>query len=194
MKFKTKNIDIMKQRNFNVVLALLGVFIFIVPSTMAQSTGVTVQEDKEIAIRKAQKAQQEAITREMDRARAAERAQRDYVYVTNWSSNEHNSRLMLSKNYNGQSIDKQGTFEVEENIMKLKLSIEGHVNSGSITVSLVLPGGKSYKSLTMDDSADIQWSESLNIEEGETKYYGTWKYRITTKVAEGSYHLSINTF
>jgi hypothetical protein len=46
----------------------------------------------------------------------------------------------------------------------------------------------------MDDSADIQWSESLNIEDGEIKYYGTWKYRITTKVAEGSYQLSINTF
>jgi hypothetical protein len=194
MTFKTNNIDIMRKRNFIIMLAVLGVFIFIVPSTLAQSTGVTVPEDKEIAIRKAQKAQQEAITREMDRARAAERAQRDYVYVTNWGSNESNSRLMLSKQYNGQSIDKQGTFEVENNITKLKLSIEGQVNSGSITVSLILPGGKSYKSLTMDDSADIHWSESLNIQDGETKYYGTWKYRITTKVADGSYNLSINTF
>lgn len=148
------------------MLAVFGVFIFIVPSTLAQSTGVTVTEDKEIAIRKAQKAQQEAITHEMERARAAERAQRDYVYVTNWSYNESNSRLMLSKRYNGQSIDKQGTFEVENNITKLKLSIEGQVNSGSITVSLILPGGKSYKSLTMDDSADIHWSESLNIRMG----------------------------
>ena len=101
---------------------------------------------------------------------------------------------MLSKQYNGQSIDKQGTFEVEDKITKLKLSIEGHVNSGSITVSLTLPDGKPYKSLTMDDTADISWSESLNINEGENKYYGTWKYRITTKVADGSYYLSINTY
>jgi hypothetical protein len=194
MTFKANNIDIMRKRNFIIMLAVLGVFISMVPSTLAQSTGVAVTEDKEIAIRKAQKAQQEAVIHEMERARAAERAQRDYVYVTNWSSNESNSRLMLSKRYDGQSIDKQGTFEVENNITKLKLSIEGQVNSGSITVSLVLPGGKSYKSLTMDDSADIHWSESLNIQDGETKYYGTWKYRITTKVAEGSYHLSINTF
>jgi hypothetical protein len=184
----------MKQRNFIIFFAILGVFIFIDTSILAQSTGVTVHEDEEIAVRRAQKAEQEAITRQMSRARTLSRAREDYVYVTGYGSGEHNSRLMLSKNYNGQSIDKQGTFEVEENISKLKLSIEGHVNSGSITVSLNLPGGISYKSLTMDDSADIQWSESLNIEDGEIKYYGTWKYRITTKVAEGSYQLSINTF
>ena len=184
----------MKQRNYLVLLAVFGVFIFIDTSILAQSTGVIVQEDEQIAVRKAQKAQQEAITREMARARASSRVRDNYLYVTDWGSNEHNSRLTLSKNYNGQSIDKQGTFEVEDNISKLKMSIEGHVNSGSITVSLILPGGKSYKTLTMDDSADIQWSESLNIPDEETKYYGTWKYRITTKVAEGSYLLSINTF
>ena len=184
----------MKQRNFFILLAVFGVFIFIDTSVLAQSTGVAEQEDTEILVRKAQKAQQEAITREMSRARSLSRARENYVYVSDWGSNEHNSRLTLSKNYNGQSIDKQGTFEVEDKISKLKMSIEGHVNSGSIKVSLILPDGKPYKSLTMDDSADIQWSESLNIKEGETKYYGTWKYRITTKVAEGSYLLSINTY
>ena len=183
----------MKQRNFIIMLAVLGVFIFIDTSILAQSTG-TAKEETEIAVREAEHAHQELIAREKSRARAASRAREDYVYVTSYGSNEHNSRLMLSKRYNGQSIDKQGTFEIDDEIRKLKLSIEGEVNSGSIKISLILPDGKPYKSLTMDDSADIHWSESLNIKEGETKYYGTWKYRITTKVADGSYHLSINTF
>ncbi len=193
MKFKTKNIDIMKQRNFIIWLAVLGVFIFLDTSILAQSTG-TAKEEAEIAVRRAEHAEQAARSREMSRARSLSRAREDYVYVTGYGSGEHNSRLMLSKEYNGQSIDKQGTFEVDDNTTRLKLSIEGHVNSGSIKVSLILPDGKPYKSLTMDDSADIHWSESLNIKEGETKYYGTWKYRITTKVADGSYHLSINTY
>ena len=175
------------------MLAVLGVFIFIDTSILAQSTG-TAKEEAEIAVRRAEHAEQAARNREMSRARSLSRAREDYVYVTGYGSGEHNSRLMLSKEYNGQSIDKQGTFEVDDNTTRLKLSIEGHVNSGSIKVSLILPDGKPYKSLTMDDSADIHWSESLNIKEGETKYYGTWKYRITTKVADGSYHLSINTY
>ena len=183
----------MKPRTFITMLAILGVFIFIDTSVLAQTT-VPRRVEEEEAIRRAQKAEQEAITREMARARSAERARSNYVYVTGMGAGEHNSSLSLSKHYDGQSIDKQGTFEVEEKISRLKLSIEGHVKSGSITVALILPGGKPYKSLTMDDSADIAWSESLNIKEGETKYYGTWKYRITTKVAEGSYHMSINTY
>lgn len=182
----------MKQGDFIIILAVLGVFIFIDTSILAQSTGVRVIPDEEVAIRRTEKAHQEAITRA--RAREASRAREDYVYVTNWNTNESNSRLMLSKRYNGQSIDKQGTFEIDDEITKLRLSIEGQVNSGSIKVSLVLPDGKPYKSLTMDDSADIHWSESVNIKEDDTKYYGTWKYRITTKVADGSYHLSISTF
>ena len=182
----------MKQRNFIIMLAVLGVFIFIDTSILAQSTG-TAKEDEEISVRRAQHAEPEA-SREMSRTRSLSRAREDYIYVTGYGSGEHNSRLTLSKNYNGQSIDKQGTFEVEDKITKLKLSIEGHVNSGSIKLSLILPDGKIYKSLTMDDSADIQWSESLNIKEDVTKYFGTWKYRITTKVADGSYHMSINTY
>jgi hypothetical protein len=182
----------MKQRNFITLLAVLGVFIFIDPSLLAQSTGVLPDEEhKAVVIREAQKAHQEAITRQMARARSA---RDDYVYVTGWGSGERNSSLMLSKRYNGQSIDKQGTFEVDDDIRKLKISIDGEVASGSITVSLVLPDGKSYKSLTMDDTADIHWSESLTIKDGEKKYYGTWKYRISTKQADGSYHLSINTY
>ena len=177
------------------MLAILGVFILIDTSVLAQSTGVvTVEENEAISIRKAEKAHQEAITREMSRARALSRAREDYVYVSGQGPGEHNSRLMLSKRYNGQSIDKQGTFEIDDEVKKLKLSIDGEVNSGSITVSLILPDGKPYKSLTMDDTADIHWSESSTIKEDETKYYGTWKYRITTKVADGSYHLSINTY
>jgi hypothetical protein len=182
----------MKHRIFFMLLAILGVFIFIQPPVVAQTTDVKVIEEEE-AIREAQKARQEAITREMARARAYTRQRGDYIYVSEQGS-ERNSRLMLSKRYNGQSIDKQGTFEVDDDITKLKISIDGAVESGSITVSLILPDGKPYKSLTMDDSADIHWSESLNIKEGQKKYYGTWKYRISTKQADGSYHLSINTF
>lgn len=176
------------------MLAVLGVFIFLDTSILAQSTGVIVKEDDEIVLRKAEMEHQEAITREMSRARSLSREREDYIYVSGYGSGEHNSRLMLSKRYDGQSIDKQGTFNIEDKITKLKLSIEGRVESGSIKISLILPDGKPFKSLTVDDSADIRWSESLSIKEGETKYFGTWKYRITTKVADGHYQMSINTY
>jgi hypothetical protein len=107
---------------------------------------------------------------------------------------ERNSRLMLSKEYTGQTVKKEGTFSVASSITRIKLSVIGEVESGSISVTLVLPDGKELKKLTLDDTADIVWSESINIKDGETKYHGDWKYRISTNQANGEYNLSINTY
>jgi len=117
----------------------------------------------------------------------------DY-YAVSSRSNEKNSRLMLSKRYDGDSVEKEGTFNIEGSTTRLKLSIDGSVKSGSITIALHLPDGKPYKTLSVDDSADIHWSESITIKEGEKKYHGDWKYKISAKTAKGSYHLSINTY
>jgi len=76
----------------------------------------------------------------------------------------------------------------------MKINIEGHVQSGTIKVTLVLPGGEVYKDLTMDDSADLSWSTSFTIDEGVKKYHGSWTYKIKASSAEGMYNLSITTY
>jgi hypothetical protein len=108
-------------------------------------------------------------------------------------SNGRNSTLMLSKRYEGQTVSTKGEFNVESTTTRLMLSISGEVNHGSITVTLLLPGDKTFKTITINSAADVRWSESVNIKEGETTYQGTWKYEISTKNAEGYYRLSINT-
>jgi hypothetical protein len=108
-------------------------------------------------------------------------------------SNERNSSLMLSKRYEGQTVSTKGEFKVESTTTRLRLSISGEVNHGSITVSLLMPDDKVFKTITINSAADVRWSENLNIEEGETMYHGTWKYEVSTKTAEGYYRLSINT-
>ena len=90
--------------------------------------------------------------------------------------------------------NKEGAFSVEESITKIRLSIHGEVVSGSITIVLVLPNGTEFKKLTMDETADIMWSESITIKEDDKKYYGDWKYRISTNKADGEYNFSINTY
>ncbi len=117
-----------------------------------------------------------------------------YIDLLGDTGGERNSKLVLSKEYTGQSVNKEGNFSVEKSISKLRLSIHGKVHSGSITVALVLPDGTEFKKLTMDETADITWSESINIKKGENKYFGDWKYRISTNKADGHYNLSINTY
>ena len=119
----------------------------------------------------------------------------DDIYISaGRKPGERNSRLLLSKKYDGETVSRKGGFNIEKSTTRLKLSINGSVKSGTIKVALVLPGGKAFKTITIDDAADIYWSESINIKEGEGKYHGEWKYEISTVAAKGRYNLSINSF
>lgn len=118
----------------------------------------------------------------------------DYSYVYSVSSSEKNSKLTLSKRYEGESTSKTGTFSVEEGVKKIRLSISGSVSSGNISLELYIPGKKELKKLTIDDSADIMWSQSINIKEGDTKYFGEWTYVINAQDAKGKYSLSLSTY
>jgi hypothetical protein len=119
----------------------------------------------------------------------------DDVYISSGRrSNERNSRLTLSKRYDGETVSKKGVFSVESTTTKFRLSIDGSVKSGTIKVTVLLPDGKAFKTINIDDTADIHWSESINIKEGENKYHGDWKYEISTASAKGSYHLSLATY
>jgi hypothetical protein len=56
------------------------------------------------------------------------------------------------------------------------------------------PDGKPFKELTINSSADINFSQSISIEEDKAdKYVGSWTYVIKADEAEGSYMLQIMT-
>jgi hypothetical protein len=119
----------------------------------------------------------------------------DYSYVwTSASSSEKNTKLTLSKDYNGESASKTGTFSVEQGVRKIRLAIHGSVKSGTINLELYLPGKKELKKISIDDSADIEWSQSLDIKEDDNKYFGEWTYVINAQNATGFYSLSLSTY
>lgn len=138
---------------------------------------------------------------EREASRAAREASHAWVstgsgnsFVYSVGGPEKSSRLSLSKEYDNESTEKSGEFKVEKSVKKMRLNIHGQVQSGQIKVSLILPGGESYQELTIDDSAELQWSSSFSIEEDETKYFGSWKYKVKATDAEGWYNLSITTY
>jgi hypothetical protein len=108
-------------------------------------------------------------------------------------SHQNSSQLMLSKTYEGTDAENTGEFHIEESVRQIKISIDGVVKEGSIKIKLLLPGGETFKDLTIDESADIRYSQSLGISEEEKKYYGKWKYIIKASKAKGNYRMSIST-
>lgn len=107
--------------------------------------------------------------------------------------NQNSTQLMLSKEYDGTSGENTGEFQIEESVRQIRFSIDGSVEEGSIVIKLLLPEGKIFKELTIDNTADIRFSQSLVIREEENKYSGRWKYVIKANKTTGRYRLSINT-
>jgi hypothetical protein len=169
----------MKTRVLLRLLLVSGLFGLININLLAQEVVVSSGEAESVA-----------------RARAVERAEvRDAgsTYIYSYGQ-ERSSRLSLRKHFQNESTEKNGEFKVEDEVRRMKISIQGEVRSGTIRVSLFLPDGDLYKDLTIDDSADLEWSSSFTISEGEKKYYGSWMYKIKATEAEGIYNLSITTY
>ena len=104
------------------------------------------------------------------------------------------SQLTLRKNFEGTTNTSKGTFDVEENIRQLRCMINGSVDAGEIAITIEYPDGKVFKELVINSSADINYSQSVSINEGEEKKYtGSWNYVIKADKAEGHYMLQIST-
>jgi hypothetical protein len=107
---------------------------------------------------------------------------------------DSHSQLTLRNSFKGGTDSSKGEFEVDTGTTHFRCMINGKVRSGKITVKVLYPGGKVFKDLTINSSAEISFSQSLSINRDKAaKYIGSWQYEIKAEKAEGSYVLQIST-
>ena len=107
-------------------------------------------------------------------------------YLLGTFGQESQSQLTLRKSFRGTTNTSKGEFEVEPGIR--------HFRSGEILIGVEYPDGKTFKELVINSSADINFSQSISIKEGEEKKYtGSWSYVVKADKAEGNYMLQIMT-
>jgi hypothetical protein len=116
----------------------------------------------------------------------------DGVFIMS-SSGSSSSQLSLSKKFDGQSSDNDGNFDVDESVRHISLSLSGSVTEGAIYITITLPDGDELKDISIDTSADIQFTQSIKISADEDRYYGQWEYAVESDEAVGHYRLSIQT-
>ena len=117
----------------------------------------------------------------------------NYVFRNSFDQGSR-SQLTLRKNFDGTTDTSKGEFDVDEGIRNFRCMINGSVHSGEIHILLEYPDGKVFKELTINPSADINFSQSVSVKEGEeSRYTGSWTYVIKANKAEGSYMLQIAT-
>lgn len=115
-------------------------------------------------------------------------------YLISSHSQRTQSQLTLRKSFRETTSTSKGEFDVDLNIRHFRCMISGSVRSGEIFVEIKYPDGKTFKKLTINPSADINFSQSISIKEGKAKRYtGSWSYVIKANKAEGNYMVQIMT-
>lgn len=110
-----------------------------------------------------------------------------------WSISEGKStRLILKKHFESESVSKEGEFEIEKDQKRFKVSISGYCRSGEIHVTILRPSEKVYKTITIDSSAQVEWSQSVRFTDEDKDYIGKWIVQIVAEKADGLYEVVLS--
>lgn len=93
------------------------------------------------------------------------------------------------------SFSKQYSFDVEKSVGTVVMTVMGDCKSGEIRVKIVMPGGKTYSDIVIDESGNLNWRKSFTISENENKdKAGEWIFKIDAAKATGSFKISLQTY
>jgi hypothetical protein len=99
----------------------------------------------------------------------------------------------LSRNVVDDSSVKEYTFDLEKGMKSMSMSISGMCKTGEIRISILMPGGKSYSEVTIDEFGSLNWKKSFEMTEESKDKVGIWKFQVTTSKATGNVRLSLQS-
>ncbi len=101
----------------------------------------------------------------------------------------------LSRSVKESTFSKSYSFDVEKSAKTVTMSINGDCKSGEIRVAIVMPEGKTYSNILIDEFGNLNWRKSFTISEEENKdKTGEWVFKISAKNATGQFRISLQTY
>ena len=101
----------------------------------------------------------------------------------------------FSRSLKENTFSRDYTFDVEKTVNNVVMSVMGDCKTGEIKIKIVMPNGKSYSEILIDESGNLNWRKSFAISETENQdKAGEWKFQITSTKATGFFKISLQTF
>jgi len=101
----------------------------------------------------------------------------------------------FSKTVKDNTFSRDYTFDVEKTSKSVVMSVMGDCKSGEIRIKIVMPNGKNYSDILIDESGNLNWRKSFTISETENQdKTGDWKFQISSTKATGFFKISLQAF
>lgn len=104
---------------------------------------------------------------------------------TNWD---------FSKSVKENTFSNDYSFDVDKTSKSVVMSIRGDCKAGDIRIKIIMPNGKSYSDIVIDEFGDLNWRKSFTISENENQdKTGEWKFKVESNKATGYFRISLQT-
>jgi hypothetical protein len=101
----------------------------------------------------------------------------------------------FSKQVKESTFLRDYSFDVEKSANTVVMTVMGDCRSGQIKVKILMPTGKVYSDILIDESGNLNWRKSFTISEEENKdKAGEWKFKIEAEKATGFFKISLQTY
>jgi hypothetical protein len=101
----------------------------------------------------------------------------------------------FSKSVKENTFSRDYTFDVEKTVNTVVMSVMGDCKSGEIRIKIVMPNGKNYSDIVIDEFGNLNWRKSFTISETENlDKAGEWKFQIASTKATGFFKISLQTY
>jgi len=101
----------------------------------------------------------------------------------------------FSKTVKENTFSRDYSFDVEKTAKTVVMAIMGDCKNGEIRIKIVMPNGKNYSDIVIDEFGNLNWRKSFSISETENQdKTGDWKFKITSTKATGFFKISLQTY
>ncbi len=119
----------------------------------------------------------------------------EFMHGFPFGSDSERTTWDFSRVVKGSTFSKSYSFDVEKSAKSIVMSVNGDCKAGEIRVSIIMPGGKTYSDIVIDEFGNLNWRKSFAISEDENQdKTGEWTFRVSAKNATGQFRISLQSY
>jgi hypothetical protein len=116
-------------------------------------------------------------------------------YFHGFDGDNESTSWEFSRKVKEKTLKSEYTFDVEKTANSVVMSVMGDCKAGEIRVRIVMPGGKTYSDIVIDEFGNLNWRKSFTISETENQdKAGAWKFVISSNKATGYFKISLQAY